>query len=161
MKKVLFECVGNGVLFALFGFAMMFPFAVHESRVDSDGFAFSVSLSSSMIVLLAFVALFMVVRFVFAKRNGLAIRMVDNMELACEDERERSILAKALFAAYHAAMVSLIVCFGVLALSYFFAVVLYGASAEFMYRVAIGCVMATLEIVNAAYCISWCVEYRK
>ena len=57
-------------------------------------------------------------------------------------------------------MTGLIACLGVLAAAYIFGL-LADAPASTMYRVAVGCVVGVLFVVNAVYCARWCVEYRR
>ena len=69
MRKVVFECVGNALLFSLMGLAFMFPFSRYEGSVFASGFSFDVHLSPFMVALLAFLVLYAVVRHAFVKRN--------------------------------------------------------------------------------------------
>ena len=50
MKKVVFESVGNVLLFVLMGLAFMFPFSRYEGGATADGFSLSVHLSPLMAV---------------------------------------------------------------------------------------------------------------
>ena len=156
MSKVVFECSANGALFLLMGAAFMFPFEVHELNVTAHGFAFSVSTSPALLLFLAS----LLVRLAFIRRMRVRASMLDNLELAAEDERERAISSRASRSAYVTAMTGLIACLGVLAAAYIFGL-LADAPASTMYRVAVGCVVGVLFVVNAAYCVRWCVEYRR
>lgn len=160
MKKVLFECVGNAVLFALFALALLYPVVVEEATVSTHGFSYSVSLSGYLLLFVVACLLYAVTRHVFVRRNRLAVGAMGNLELACDDEREQVLSAKALHAAYFAAMLSLFGCLFVFASVFFFSTASGAASAELMYRVAVIGVVVALELVNAVYCVSWCASYR-
>ena len=54
MKKVVFESVGNTLLFVLMGLVFMFPFSRYEGGVAADGFSLSVHLSPFLAVFVAF-----------------------------------------------------------------------------------------------------------
>lgn len=160
MKKVLFECVGNAVLFVLFALALLYPVVVEEASVSTHGFSYSVSLSGYLLLFAVCCLVYSAVRHVFAKRNRIRVGVMDSMELACDDEREQVIAAKALRAAYFAAMMSLLGILYIFATVYFFSTASGTASVELMYRVAVIGVVVALEVVNAVYCIRWCVAYR-
>ncbi|OUO90918.1 hypothetical protein B5F40_05520 [Gordonibacter sp. An230] len=160
MSKVVFECSANGALFLLMGAAFMFPFEVHELSVTARGFAFSVSASPMLLAFLASLLAWALVRFAFIRRMRTRTSLWEGLELAAEDERERFISSRALRSAYVAAMVGLTACLGVLAAAYVFGL-LAEAPTSTMYRVAVGCVVGVLFVVNAAYCVRWCVEYRR
>ena len=160
MSKVVFECSANGALFLFMGAAFMFPFEVHELYVTAHGFAFSVSTSPALLLFLASLLAWALVRLAFIRRMRVRASMLDNLELAAEDERERAISSCASRSAYVAAMTGLIACLGVLAAAYIFGL-LADAPASTMYRVAVGCVVGVLFVVNAVYCARWCVEYRR
>ena len=57
MKKVVFESVGNTLLFVLMGLVFMFPFSRYEGGVAADGFSLSVHLSPFLAVFVAFLVL--------------------------------------------------------------------------------------------------------
>lgn len=160
MKKVLFECMGNAVLFVLFALALLYPVVVEEATVSTNGFSYSVSLSGYLLLFVVCCLVYAVVRHVFVKRNRIAVGAMGNLELACDDEREQALSANALRAAYFAAMLGLFGCLFVFATVYFFSTATGAASAELMYRVAVIGVVVALEMVNAVYCIRWCVAYR-
>lgn len=160
MKKVLFECMGNAVLFVLFALALLYPVVVEEATVSTNGFSYSVSLSGYLLLFVVCCLVYAVVRHVFVKRNRISVGAMGNLELACDDEREQALSANALRAAYFAAMLGLFGCLFVFATVYFLSTATGAASAELMYRVAVIGVVAALEVVNAVYCIRWCVAYR-
>ena len=115
MKKVVFESVGNVLLFVLMGLAFMFPFSRYEGGATADGFSLSVHLSPLMAVFVVFLVLYPIARAVFVRRSGLHASTRDNLELAADDERELQITGRALRTAYRVLMTCLIVGLGVLA----------------------------------------------
>ncbi len=96
MKKVVFESVGNVLLFVLMGLAFMFPFSRYEGGATADGFSLSVHLSPLMAVFVVFLVLYPIARAVFVRRSGLHASTRDNLELAADDERELQITGRAL-----------------------------------------------------------------
>ena len=157
MKKVVFESVGNVLLFVLMGLAFMFPFSRYEGGATADGFSLSVHLSPLMAV---FLVLYPIARAVFVRRSGLHASTRDNLELAADDERELQITGRALRTAYRVLMTCLIVGLGVLAAAQFLSATFLG-DAVAVYRTAVGIIAATLVAASASYCIRWCLEYRK
>ena len=119
MKKVVFESVGNVLLFVLMGLAFMFPFSRYEGGATTDGFSLSVHLSPLMAVFVVFLVLYPIARAVFVRRSGLHASTRDNLELAADDERELQITGRALRTAYRVLMTCLIVGLGVLAAAQF------------------------------------------
>ncbi|RDB63102.1 hypothetical protein C1878_04310 [Gordonibacter sp. 28C] len=160
MRKVVFECVGNALLFSLMGLAFMFPFSRYEGSVSASGFSFDVHLSPFMVALLAFLALYAVVRHAFVKRNGLRAHSTGNLELVADDERELQLSGRALKSAYRVLMTCLIVGLGVLAGAQFlFSAFLSDPVA--VYRTAVGIIAATLVASSVSYCARWCLEFGK
>ena len=151
MKKVVFESVGNVLLFVLMGLAFMFPFSRYEGGATADGFSLSVHLSPLMAVFVVFLVLY---------PSGLHASTRDNLELAADDERELQITGRALRTAYRVLMTCLIVGLGVLAAAQFLSATFLG-DAVAVYRTAVGIIAATLVAASASYCIRWCLEYRK
>ena len=137
MKKVVFESVGNVLLFVLMGLAFMFPFSRYEGGATADGFSLSVHLSPLMAVFVVFLVLYPI-----------------------DDERELQITGRALRTAYRVLMTCLIVGLGVLAAAQFLSATFLG-DAVAVYRTAVGIIAATLVAASASYCIRWCLEYRK
>ena len=84
MKKVVFESVGNALLFVLMGLAFMFPFSRYEGGATADGFSLSVHLSPLMAVFVVFLVLYPIARAVFVRRSGLHASTRDNLELAAD-----------------------------------------------------------------------------
>ena len=160
MKKVVFESVGNVLLFVLMGLAFMFPFSRYEGGATADGFSLSVHLSPLMAVFVVFLVLYPIARAVFVRRSGLHASTRDNLELAADDERELQITGRALRTAYRVLMTCLIVGLGVLAAAQFLSATFLGAAVA-VYRTAVGIIAATLVAASASYCIRWCLEYRK
>ena len=157
MKKVVFESVGNTLLFALMGLAFMFPFSRYEGGVAADGFSLSVHLSPFLAVFVAFLVLYPIV---FVRRSGLDASTRDNLELAADDERELQITGRALRTAYRVLMTCLIMGLGVLAAAQFLSATFLG-DATAVYRTAVGIIAATLVAASVSYCIRWCLEYRR
>ena len=160
MKKVVFESVGNTLLFTLMGLAFMFPFSRYEGGVAADGFSLSVHLSPFLAVFEAFLVLYPIARAVFVRRSGLDASTRDNLELAADDERELQITGRALRTAYRVLMTCLIMGLGVLAAAQFLSATFLG-DATAVYRTAVGIIAATLVAASVSYCIRWCLEYRR
>lgn len=160
MKKVVFESVGNVLLFVLMGLAFMFPFSRYEGGATADGFSLSVHLSPLMAVFVVFLVLYPIARAVFVRRSGLHASTRDNLELAADDERELQITGRALRTAYRVLMTCLILGLGALAAAQFLSATFLG-DAVVVYRTAVGIIAATLVVASASYCIRWCLEYRK
>ena len=164
MRKTIFLCVGNVLLFSLLGLAFLFPFsefaqighsAFNEFTQIEYGLQFRLSVFPFLLIvyLIAYPVLSHILAKKYRWRKGAA------SELSYEDERENMIVAAAAKAAYQALIGGLLVLIAAIGGVRFFS--LFSGVEISMYAVAIALLTALLNIATVVYCATWCREYRR
>ena len=153
MKKVVFQCTGNVLMFTLLGLALLYPLT--EIVQIEGGFAGSPSIF--LFLLMAYLIAYPVAYGVIAKKNQWG--KDNDSELAYSDEREKIIVAESTKVAYKALVGGLIFIIpaigGVRLFSLFTGV---DISA---YATSIVLLTLLLDSAMVSYCIKWCCEYKK
>ena len=153
MKRTIFHCAGNTVLFTLFGLAFLFPFS--ETHRVPGGFGASVSVFP--LLLLVYLAAYPLLYFIVAKKSGWQRRNAS--ELCHADEREQAIVGASTKTAYTVLVGGLLVCIAALGGVQFF--ILMTQIQIDLYRLSIALATALLDIATLCYCVRWCREYQK
>ncbi len=155
MKKVVYECVGNSILFALMGLMLTQPFS--EYSTGADGF-YAVT-GVLPVVFIVYLILFAGFRF-FIFRKGKKSLYKDS-ELSFADEREKIIVAESTKTAYQVLVFGLIVSMAVLAGTRFFSLTFLENANISIYTVGIALITINLILAMISYCLKWCREYKK
>lgn len=155
MKKVIFECVGNSILFLLAGMMLIHPFS--EYQQNTNGFYVVVGILP--IIFMVYLITFIILRFhVFkdCKKSSC-----DASELDYADEREKIIVAESTKTAYQVLMFSLIVSMAFLAGIRVFSLIILKDMRIDLYSVGISLFTLNLMLAMISYCVKWCIEYKK
>ena len=153
MKKTVFQCTGNALLFTLLGLAFLFPF----SEITQTEYGFSGTITILPFLLMAYLMAYPILFCVLAKKYGWGKR--DNSELTYSDERERVIVAESTKTAYKVLIGGLIVTIAAIGCVRFFS--LSTGMVISIYSTSIALVTALLVIATISYCVKWCSEYQK
>jgi len=154
MKRVIFECIGNSILFVLAGMMLIHPFS--EFQNTDEKFYFATGIFPLIFVL--YLIVFGLVRLVVYKKSKKPFK---DSELSFSDEREKIIVAESTKLAYQVIITSLLVIMAVLAGIRFFSLTILQNMGIDLYSVSIALITVTLVFAMLAYGIKWCVEYRK
>lgn len=156
MKKVIYECVGNSILFILFGIMLIHPFS--DYQIYPDG-GFNVSTGITFSIFVYYLIAFAVIRiFVFKDGKKSAYK---KSELSFADEREKCIVAESTKIAYQVLVFSLLASLGILALMKAFSWTLMQDFGIDIYSIGIALITLNLVLAMISYCIKWCVQYKK
>ena len=153
MKKTVFQCIGNIVLFTLMGLAFLLPF----SEVIEIEMGFGGSVSIFPILLIAYFIAYPIIYYILAKKNHWG-KGTDS-ELTYADEREKIIVAESTKIAYQVLVGGLI--FTIVAIG---GVKIFSLSTGMdisAYATSIALLTVLLDITTISYCIKWCREYKK
>jgi len=154
MKKTIFVCVGNAILFLLFGLTFLFP----ASNIQLNGEAgFSGNLTIFPIILISFLIIYPIIFFVL--RKIFKWNKKDASELNFSDERESLIVSKATITTYKVLTGGVQMCIGAIATVRFFA--LFTHSETNVYFISILSLTMLLVVSSITYCVKWCAEYKK
>ena len=148
MNKVVFECVGNSIMFALSSLFIVALITV--------GY---VSSEVAIMWLIFFVAgvVYLVLRSVLiVKRKEKLTALMSCIELAKSDEREVRISNRASKTAYFVAMHSM--SWIVIAIAVFACFFPYAFNLSIL---SIVLITFGLILTTCAYCIRWVIEYKK
>lgn len=155
MKKVVYECVGNSILFILSAMMLINPFASFSN--DANGF--EVTFGIFPVVFIIYLVAFIIVRgFVFKDSKK---PLFSDSELAYQDEREKIIVAEATKAAYKVLVFSLIVSMAILAAIRAFSLTVLSSWNINLYAVSVALISIILVLAMISYCTKWCIEYKK
>ncbi len=88
MKKIIFQCVGNAVLFTLFGLAFLFPL----SGISQNENILSGTITCFPIMFVGYLIIYPIANYIISKI--FRWNKKDNSELAFSDEREKLIVAQ-------------------------------------------------------------------
>lgn len=155
MKKVIYECVGNSILFVLAGMMFIHPFS--DYQYDSNGF--NVVIGIFPIIFIVYLIVFMVIRFFVFKDGRKSV--YKNSELAFSDEREKIIVTESTKTAYQVLVLSLIISMAFLAGARVFSLTLLADMGIDVYSIGIALITLNLVLAMISYCVKWCVEYKK
>lgn len=153
MKKTVFQCIGNVILFTLIGLAFLFPF----SEITQMEMGFQGSITIFPVLLIAYLIAYPIIHYIFAKKYRWGKNA--NSELAYSDEREKTIVAESTKTAYMVLIGGLIITIAVIGGLKFFS--LSTGMNVSIYLVSIALLTALLDIATISYCAKWCREYRK
>lgn len=154
MKKILFQCVANVILFTLLGLTFLYPFADFKQSANTG---FEVTFTVFPVLLIVYLILYPIVYFVFQKLNRLDKK--DNSELAFSDEREKIIVFEAAKVAYQVLIGGLLVSIATIGGIKVFS--LFTQEDISIYFVSILLLTILLIVSMSSYCIKWCIEYQK
>lgn len=153
MKKMIFQCVSNVLLFSLFGLAFLFPFR----EISQSEFGFNVTFGIFPVLLIASLIAYPILYYVLAKKYCWGKK--DNSELSYSDEREKIIVAEATKIAYKVLVGGVAIIIAVIGgLRFFF---LFTGMNLSIYSVAIALLTLLLDAAAISYCVKWCLEYKK
>ena len=157
MKKVIFECAGNSVLFILAGLMLIRPFSSYHHTPDG----FSVVIGIMPFIFAAYLASFIAIRFLVFKggKRPNEKNAALGSELSYADEREKIIVAESTKTAYQALVFCLIVSMAILAGAKAFSFMI--PAAINIYSVGVMLIASNLAVAMISYCLKYCVEYRK
>ena len=153
MKRTVFQCIGNILLFTLLGLAFLFPFS--EIIPMETGFQGSVSIFPFLLI--AYLIAYPIIHYVTRKKCHWE-KSADS-ELAYSDEREKIIVAESTKIAYQVLVSGLI--FAIAAIG---GVKLFSLSTGVdisIYLTSIALLTLLLDVTTISYCIKWCKEYKK
>ena len=153
MKKTIFLCIGNAVLFTLIGLAFLFPF----SEITQMEMGFQGKITIFPYLLIAYLIAYPIAYYILVKKYHWGENA--NSELAYSDEREKIIVAESTKTAYKALVGGLIITIAVIGGLKFFSLST-GANIS-IYLVSIALLTALLDIATISYCVKWCREYKK
>ncbi len=155
MKRVIFECTGNSLLFILAGIMLIHPFSEFQSSEDEFYFATGVFPAIFILYLIIFGAS----RLLIYKKSKKSF--YKDSELSFSDEREKIIVAESTKLAYQVIITGLIIAMALLALIQFFSMTILQNMQIDIYFASITLFTLILVAAMAAYGIKWCVEYKK
>lgn len=153
MKKIIFQCVSNTILFTLFGLAFLFPF----SNISQTENGFSGSITVFPLLLGAYLLIYPVIYYVLAKMYKWNKK--DNSELAFSDEREKVIMSEAAKTAYKVLIGGLIAIMASIGGLKFFSMSMNVDISIYLASIALLTIL--LVVATVTYCVIWCLEYRK
>lgn len=153
MKKIMFQCIGNTLLFALFGLAFLFPFS-NINQVESG---FSGTVTIFPMLLLGYLIIYPTIYYVF--KTIFKWDRKDNTELAFADEREKTIVAEATKTVYKILIGGLLGSIAIIGGARFFS--LFSHETINIYFISVLLMTILLILSSICYCIKWCVEYYK
>ena len=151
MKKTVFQCAGNVVLFTLIGLAFLFPF----SEITQMEMGFQGNVTIFPFLLIAYLIAYPIIHYIFTKKYHWG--KIDNSELTYSDEREKIIVAESTKIAYLMLVGGLIITIAVI-LKFFSLSTGMNIST---YSVSIALLTVLLDIATISYCVKWCREYKK
>ncbi len=155
MKKVIFECIGNSILFILMGLLLIFPF----SSFKADDSGFEVTLSIFPLIFFGYFILFLVIRFFIlhdGKKSNFSVS-----ELTFSDEREKIIVAESTKFSYQVMITGLIVSAAVLSGIQAFSHIFSNNNFISSYSAGIALIVLNLVLGVLSYALKWCIEYQK
>jgi len=146
MRKVIYECVNNSILYAVAG-----PFFIFMATGPR-------SMAGVALLMFTIYAIFYyIARFVFLKKSKSSLANYFRCnEIAKDDEREVQITGKALRTAYYVAIYSMLIIMLVL-----FIVKVAISQVAILFVAAMLLISLALVVTTCAYCIRWVVEYKK
>ena len=155
MKKVIYECVGNSILFALMGLTLIHPFSEFSGSFEG----FSAVTSVLPFIFIIYLILFAGIRF-FVFRDGKKSQY-HNSELSFSDEREKIIVSESTKTAYRVLVFALILSMAILAVTRFFSLTFLKNANISIYVVGVFLITMNLILAMISYCVKWCREYKK
>ena len=153
MKKTVFQCIGNVLLFTLMGLAFMFPF----SEVTQMEMGFQGSITIFPFLLIAYLIVYPIVHYILVKKYHWGKSA--NSELAYSDEREKIIVSESTKIAYRVLIGGLIITIAAIGGIKFFS--LSTGMDISTYSTSIALLTVLLDIATISYCVKWCREYKK
>ena len=153
MKKTVFQCAGNLLLFTLMGLSFLFPFS--EVIRTESGFQGSVSVFPFLFMI--YLVVYPIICFIISKKYPWG-KSADS-ELTYSDEREKIIVAESTKIAYQVLVGGLM--FAIVAIG---GVKLFSLSTGVTistYLTSIALLTVLLDIATISYCTKWCQEYKK
>lgn len=154
MKKTIFICTGNSILFLLWGLAFLFPFSKIQPLA---GTGFTAKITIFPVLLIAYLIFYPTLLYIAKKRYAWGKK--EDSELAFADEREKIIVEEAAKTAYKTLIGGIIACIAILGAVQFFS--LFTQKAISLYFTSILLLTILLIIATIAYCLQWCIGYRK
>lgn len=153
MKKTVILCVGNTLLFTLFGLAFLLPF----SEISQMEFGFNGTVTIFPFLLIAYLIAYPIIWFILKKKYHWGKK--DNSELAYSDEREKIIVAESTKTAYIVLIGGLILIIAAIGGVKFFS--LSTGMNISSYTVSVALLTVLLDVATISYCVKWCLEYNK
>lgn len=154
MKKMIFVCTGNTIMFILAGLAFAFPF----SEVNqTENIRLSATLSLFPLLLIAYIIVYPICFYILKKAYGW--NKGSSSELSFSDEREKDLSAQAAKKSYTVLMGGIISVIAILGGVQFFC--LFTHQINNIYPIAIILLSAVLILSTITYGVKWCLEYRK
>ena len=153
MKKTVFQCFGNVLLFTLMGLTFMFPF----SEVTQMEMGFQGTVTIFPILLIAYLIVYPIVHYILVKKYHWGKSA--NSELAYSDEREKIIVSESTKVAYKVLIGGLIIT--IAAIGGIKIISLSTGMDISTYSTSIALLTVLLDIATISYCVKWCREYKK
>lgn len=153
MRKIIFNCVGNILLFTLLGLAFANPF----SSISQTEYGFSANITVFPFLLGIYMIAYPIIYFIVKRKFEWSKDV--NSEMAYSDERERVIVGEASKTAYQVLVGGLITIIAAIGGIRFFS--LFTNQDISIYAASILLLTMLLVITTISYCIRWCLEYKK
>jgi hypothetical protein len=155
MRRTVFLCVANALLFALVGLAFLYPVSELVQSQPPPGLEFRPTVFP--LLLTVYLIIYPVTCFILAKKYRWG-KHADS-ELTYADEREKTIVAESTKVAYKVLIGGLIVIIPIIGGVKFIS--LFSGMDVSIYSVSIALLTALLVIATISYCVKWCLEYKR
>ena len=155
MRRTIFLCVGNVLLFSFFGLAFLFPFSAFTPM--EYGYGFQARLTIFPLLLVAYLIIYPLTCHILGKRYRWGKGA--GSELSCEDEREDVIVAASTKVAYQSLIGGLLVLIPAIGGVRFFS--LFTGIEISIYATAIALLTVLLIVATVLYCVTWCRSYLR
>ena len=156
MKKVVFETIGNLVMFVLL--ALLITEGVTFSIDDS----FVITMPTFYVPLfLIYMIVYLIILVILNKKQGASFsHLLTGLQLKKDvDEREAQITREAGRVSYLSAIIAIPCAVFVLWVTHFFGNVFSPIASDF--QIAVWLLVACMAAINVAFSVKWCQEYRK
>lgn len=153
MKKTIFICSGNAILFLLLGLAFAFP-ADEVQLIEGAGFGAAVSVFP--LLLLGYLMVYPLCFYVLKKLFGW--HGPSDSELSYADEREKTLVAEAAKVSYVVLVGGILTVIAALGGLAFFS--LFTQTSYNSYATAILLLSGVLMLSSISYGVKWCLGYR-
>jgi hypothetical protein len=155
MRKTVFLCVANALLFVLVGLAFLYPASEVIQSQTPPGLEFRPTIFP--LLLAVYLVVYPATCFILAKKYRW--RKQADSELTYADEREKTIVAESTKVAYKVLIGGLIVIIPTIGGVRFFS--LFSGMDLGIYPTSIALLAALLVVATISYCVKWCLEYRE
>lgn len=156
MKKVIFETIGNICVFILLGIALTKGIVIENDEQSAR----IVMNSLFMILVVVMIVYIVLIAIINKKQGGSFKRLFTGLQLRKDtDERDKYVTGEAAKVTYLTAMVVVAVA-TIIPFALHVYEVMFGWNVNF-YEISIWSPIIVIIILNIAFSVKWCVEYRK